>query len=106
MFGQIDVPVKGGNEIQQETLQNDTGALGSRGEGAAGREGYSRRNGSVATLGKGKWESIKLLLQPGVSNAARRVSCLPRETGKSLLGDQSHKIRKTSAHASTAPQHA
>ena len=106
MFGQIDAPVKGGNEIHYETPQNDTGALGSRGEGGEGREGYSRRSGSVATPGKGKRESMKILLQPRASNAARRVSCLLRETGKLLLGDQSHKIRKTSAHASTAPRHA
>lgn len=49
-FGQIDAPVKGGNEIQQETLQNDTGVLDSRVEGGTGREGCSRRNGSVARL--------------------------------------------------------
>lgn len=78
---------------------------GSRGEWGAEGQGYTRRNESVAMLRKGKWENMKILLQPRVSNTGRRVSGFFRETGKLLLGDQSHKIKKTSVHASADPWH-
>lgn len=55
MFGQIDASVKGGNEIQEETPQNDTGALGSRGEGLFQKK---RVRGHTGERKMGEYENI------------------------------------------------